>query len=105
MANIKVRRGNVMLTVPDYQRGEYLAKGFDIVDNAGIVVENSIPTDPNVLKRAYVEHLALIKAKDAEIASLKAKINTKTVEADNNASTDIVEKSAKSTRSTSKKKS
>lgn len=76
MADLKVRRGNVILIVPDYQKAEYLAKGFDVVDfNTGKVIESSLPSDVNVLKKAFIEHTALLKKKDEEIAILNKKLH------------------------------
>ena len=30
--DITVRRANVLLTIPEDQKSEYLAKGFDVID-------------------------------------------------------------------------
>ena len=70
MSEIKVRRGNVVLRVSAEQKAEYLAKGFDVIED-GKVVEASVPNDVNILKRAYKEHLEKIESLEAEIKSLK----------------------------------
>lgn len=72
MKTIKVRRANVVLTIPEEQRREYLAKGFDILDEKGNVIEHTTPTDPNTLKTAYINHIKKIETLEAEIKKLKS---------------------------------
>lgn len=75
---IKVKRANVILRVSKEQAKEYLAKGFDILDSKGNVVEASVPNDVNTLKKAYIEHIAKIKALEAQLAEAKkSKTTTK----------------------------
>lgn len=69
-----VQRGNVFLTVSDEEVNKYMAKGFSIVDEYGKVIKQSIPTELKELQKAYSEHEAIIKQKDAEIAKLKAEL-------------------------------
>lgn len=78
---VKVRRGNVILQVPKEQADEYVAKGFDIISDNGAVVKASVPSDVNILKKAYVEHLARIKELEEKLAN-KSKTTTKTVAED-----------------------
>lgn len=72
---ITVRRANVLLDVPEEQKYEYLAKGFDVVASDGTVIEHTVPSDVNVLKKAYTDHIS-------EIAKLKAKLAEKSNESD-----------------------
>ena len=72
MAN--VQRGNVFLTVSEEQVEKYLSKGYSLVDEFGRVIRQSVPTELGELQKAFSEHTALLKQKDAEIASLKAEI-------------------------------
>jgi hypothetical protein len=65
---IKVRRANVILRVPKEQAKEYLAKGFDVLAEDGSIAQATIPNDVNVLKQAYVEHLAKIKELENQLA-------------------------------------
>lgn len=60
----QVRRANVVLTIKDDQVERFLDMGYDVLDTTGAVVKESAPRDPNVLRRAYLEH-------EAEIARLK----------------------------------
>lgn len=71
---IKVRRANVILQVPEEQRKEYLAKGFDVINANGKVVEATVPEDLNTLKTAYSNHLIQIKTLQAENQKLKDEI-------------------------------
>lgn len=80
---IKVRRGNVILRVPEYQKQEYLAKGFDVITEDGKVLEATVPSDVNTLKRAYVKHLAKIKELEEKLAQAnKPKTTAKKSETD-----------------------
>ena len=72
MKIIKVRRANVLLRVPEEQKGEYLAKGFDILDDNGNVVEYTTPSDVGTLKTAYVNHIKEIDKLKSEIKKLKS---------------------------------
>ena len=72
MDTITVRRANVILRVSPEQKQEYLNKGFDVIDDTtGAVKEATVPMDVNVLKKAYVEHMAKIKELEDEIKKLK----------------------------------
>jgi hypothetical protein len=81
---VMVKRANVYLRVPKEQAKEYIAKGFDVLDAEGNVTEYSVPNDVNVLKQAYVEHLAKIKALEDELAEAKKAKATKTASTKNN---------------------
>lgn len=86
METIKVRRANVVLTVPKEQRGEYLAKGFDVLDSNGNIAEHTTPSDINTLKTAYANHIKKIEMLEAENKKLKSElraIKKKAKEADN----------------------
>lgn len=72
--DITVKRANVLLTVPEDQKSEYLAKGFDVVDDRGRVVEHTTPSDVNTLKRAYIDHLKEIEKMKKEISELKSQL-------------------------------
>ncbi len=71
---ITVRRGGSYLTVPANAADKYLAKGFDIVDEAGNVIKESVPNDVNSLKAAYNKHIAKIKELEDTIKALKAQL-------------------------------
>lgn len=71
---VEVQRGNVCLDIPEADIPKYMAKGFSVVDEYGRVIKQSVPTEIGQLQKAYSEHVATIKAKDIEIASLKAEL-------------------------------
>ena len=76
MGNITVRRANVLLTVPDYQKGEYLAKGFDVVDNKGKVLEEATMTnDVGTLQKKLGQAHERIKQLEAEVARLNEELD------------------------------
>ena len=69
---VTVRRGGSYLRIPALAVERYMAKGYDVVDEAGNVLQGNIPNDINVLKNAYKEHVEEIKKLKEEIAQLKA---------------------------------
>ena len=69
---VEVQRGNVCLNILEADIPKYMAKGFSVVDAYGNVIKQSVPTELGQLQKAYSEHVELIKAKDIEIAKLKA---------------------------------
>ena len=76
MGNITVRRANVLLTVPDYQKEEYLAKGFDVVDNKGKVLEEATMTnDVGTLQKKLAQAHAQIRQLEAEVARLNKELD------------------------------
>lgn len=50
-----VRRGNVELEVNDDFLKQYLAKGFDQVDNTGKIISKGMANNYPALQRAYVQ--------------------------------------------------
>ena len=77
---VTVRRGGSYLTIPAGAIDRYKAKGYDVVDDNGNVLDASIPNDINILKKAYEQHTAEIARLKEEIARLKEKpVPAKTV--------------------------
>lgn len=76
---VTVRRGGSYLTIPALAVERYMAKGYDVVDKTGNVLQGSTPNDINVLKRAYEEHVAEIKELRKEIAELKSQLKAEPV--------------------------
>lgn len=73
----RVQRGNVVLRVSDTEVNKYMAKGFSLIDEAGRVIKQSVPTELGQLQRAYSEQAAIIEALKAENAELKAQLQDK----------------------------
>lgn len=69
---VTVRRGGSYLTIPALAVERYIARGYDVVDDKGNVIQSSVPNDVTILKRAYEEHVAEIKKLKEEIAQLKS---------------------------------
>lgn len=76
VATTTVKRGNVFLSVPTSLVDRYLAKGYDVVNERGDVVQESEPNDITSLKLAYEKHIARIKELEAENAELKRQIKS-----------------------------
>ena len=77
MATITVRQANVVLDVPEEQKSEYLAKGFDVIGADGKVIEKTTPNDINSLKKAYKELTEKAKKLELENAKLKKQLASK----------------------------
>lgn len=77
MNTVEVRQGNVYLTINVEDVDRYMAKGFDVVDEAGNVIKKSVPNDINVLRQAYEQHTAEIAKLKEENESLKAQLKAK----------------------------
>lgn len=82
MANITVRRANVILDISEAQKEEYLAKGFDVLGPDGKVIIKTTPNDINSLKKAYVELSKKVQDLEAENDKLKARLSSKSEKAD-----------------------
>lgn len=76
METIKVRRANVILTVPDFQKKEYLAKGFDVIAKDGKILEEATMTnDISTLQKKLKEAQDKIKHLEAEIVRLNQELD------------------------------
>ena len=69
---VTVRRGGSYLTIPALAVDRYVAKGYDVVDDAGNVLQSGTPNDVTTLKIAYEKHVAEIARLKKEIEELKA---------------------------------
>lgn len=66
----KVERGNVQLTVSDSNLDFYLAKGYNVIDDEGNVIQESIPKDLATMEKMYHEHNDTIKALTTKVTEL-----------------------------------
>lgn len=71
---IRIRKANKILRVSENEVAKYIAIGYDIIDNKGNVVQASVPHDPNVLRKAFIDNQATISQLKEEIAILKEEI-------------------------------
>lgn len=73
---IRVRKANKVLRVSENEVAKYIANGYDIIDEQGGVVQASVPHDPNILKKAFVDNQATITQLKEEVRTLKAEIDS-----------------------------
>ena len=66
----RVERGNVVLQVKDFEIQHYLNLGYNLTDEAGNILQESIPTNVGELQKAYLEHTKKI----AELEDINAKL-------------------------------
>ena len=69
---VMVRKANVVLTISQLDVERYMQKGFDVIDGNGNIMQSATPNDPNVLQKAFNEHVAEITSLKAEIERLRA---------------------------------
>lgn len=67
MDTITIRKANSILEIPADQKDEYMARGYDVVNTSGVVVEAATPNDVPTLRARLAEV-------SAENAKLKAQI-------------------------------
>ena len=73
----RVERGNVVLQVKDYEVQHYLNLGYNLTDEAGNILKQSIPTNIGELQTAYLEHTKKIAELEDTIAKLTAQLSAK----------------------------
>ena len=71
----RVERGNVVLHVKDYEVQHYVKLGYNVTDESGNIIKESIPTDVGTLQRAYIENMKRIEELENTIAELTAKLS------------------------------
>ena len=107
-STVQVRRGGTYLTISATSVDRYIAKGFDVVDDSGNVVQACTPNDVNVLRQAYEEHIAEIKSLKARIVELENQLKeskaVKSVKTESVASA-VVEEAEQPTETAPRKRS
>jgi ribosomal protein S16 len=73
----RVERGNVVLQVKDHEVQHYLNLGYNLTDETGKVLKESIPTNIGVLQTAYLEHTKKIAELEDTVAKLTAQLSAK----------------------------
>lgn len=68
---VQVERGNVILRVPEDDVQRFVGQGYNVIDDAGNVIQATVPKDLGTLQKAYVEQVQEIKKLKAEIENLK----------------------------------
>ncbi len=69
-----VENKNVVLTVSENELERYLNMGYNIIDDNGNVVKESVPRDLGVLQKAYQYHKTRINELEEEVKRCKAQI-------------------------------
>lgn len=66
-----VQRANVVLQISPQQVDYYLNQGYNVIDEKGNVIQESIPRNLGELQKAYIDHIAEIESLKEEIRKLK----------------------------------
>lgn len=66
-----VQRANVVLQISPQQVDYYLNQGYNVIDEKGNVIKESIPRNLGDLQKAYIDHVAEIESLKEEIRKLK----------------------------------
>ena len=79
---IRIRKANKVLRVSENEVAKYIAIGYDVIDNKGNVVQASVPHDPNILQKAFIDNQATISALKDEVTQLRVAVAQLTAERD-----------------------
>ena len=71
---IYAERGNRVKEISEQDIDKYVEQGYQIKDESGRVIKDTIPTDPQILKTAYINSRAKIESLEAEIKALKDEV-------------------------------
>lgn len=69
---VRIERGNVVLKVQEHEVQRYLKLGYNVTDEAGNILKESIPNDLGTLQRHYIEHKKKIEELENIVAKLTA---------------------------------
>lgn len=72
------KKANRIHRIEEHQIKQFVEQGYDIIDETGRVLEESVPTDPVLLKTSYSEQSARIKELQAENKALRDEIKSLT---------------------------
>ena len=67
-------KGNKVKEINESMIESCVQQGYRIVNGAGVVIRETIPTNPAELRLAYTKHEEKIKALNQQIANYEAKI-------------------------------
>lgn len=68
---IRVERGNVVLHVFEEEKRHYLQMGYNVTDENGNILEESVPRDIGTLQRFYVDGKKKIAELEAKVKELE----------------------------------
>lgn len=72
-----VQRANVILEIKDDATEYYLAKGYNLIDNAGRIVKEAPPTDVESFRRAYIDSQESVIALQKKVEELTKQLEKK----------------------------
>lgn len=67
-------KGNKVKEIDESMVQSCVEQGYRIVNEAGVVIQETIPTDMATLKLAYKQHTELIEQQKATILALEAEL-------------------------------
>lgn len=73
----KIRKANVVLTIPDDEVKNYLNFGYSVIDESGEVIEEAVPTDIYTLQKAYRDNKIKIQSLEQAVADLRKELERK----------------------------
>lgn len=68
---IRVERGNVVLHVWESEKRHYLNMGYNVTDEFGNILEETVPNDLGTLQRFYVDGKKKIADLEAQVKELQ----------------------------------
>lgn len=75
-----IQKANVVLRVKDSEVEYYLNLGYNLIDEQGKVIRESIPNDMHTLQKHFIDSKKIIEGLKKENAQLKAALAAKTEE-------------------------
>lgn len=73
MADIKIRKANSVLYIPEEQKDEYVSYGYDVIDERGVTIERATPNDIPTLQARLAEVMTENAKLKKQIEELQAK--------------------------------
>lgn len=73
----RVQRANVILNIDEKDVDHYMANGYNLIDDRGNIVKETMPNDVPTLQARYRASLSKINELQAQINELKAELETK----------------------------
>ena len=70
----RIQRANVLLDVKDDEVDYYIGLGYNLLDEKGNVVKESVPTDLATLQKHFVDSKKIIADLEEEVAKLKVEL-------------------------------
>lgn len=69
-----VKKGNRELTIEEHKVEQFIASGYDLIDDTGAILKKGSPVSLSDFKNAYLNAKKEIKEKDKKIEAIDEKI-------------------------------